>query len=237
MLAIAHRGASGYAPENTFAAFRRAIAQGISFIETDLHLTRDAHFVAIHDETVERTTNGHGSVHDMTLAEVRRLDAGSWFASEFMGERVPTLTEILEFTKKNDVVFYLELKPSGFWGGEHALISALRDAGEIPRCVVISFDPAILMALRKIEPTLMTGLLFSGELEQPFEKAVEIGARQIAVRADLVTHNFLEQARKRDLQAVCWTVNSPAHMRMLASAGVDGIMSDYPDRLLAVLKK
>lgn len=237
MLAIAHRGASGYAPENTFAAFRRAVAQGISFIETDLHLTRDAHFVAIHDETVDRTTNGHGSIHDMTLAEVRRLDAGSWFGSEFMGERIPTLEEILEFTKKHDVVFYLELKPSGFWGGEHALISALRDTGEIPRCVVISFDPAILAALRKIEPTLMTGLLHDGKTEGPFEKAVEIGARQLAVRGDLITANFIEKARKRDLQVVCWTVNSPAHMRMLASAGVDGIMSDYPDRLLMVLKK
>lgn len=237
MLAIAHRGASGYAPENTFAAFRRAVAQGISFIETDLHLTRDAHFVAIHDETVERTTNGHGAIHEMTLAEARRLDAGSWFGSEFMGERIPTLEEILEFTKKHDVVFYLELKPSGFWGGEHALISALRDTAEIPRCVVISFDPAILAALRKIEPTLMTGLLHDGKIDDPFEKAVEIGARQLAVQGDLVTANFIDKARKRDLQVVCWTVNSPAHMRMLASAGVDGIMSDYPDRLLMVLKK
>ena len=237
VLAIAHRGASGYAPENTLAAFRRAVAQGVSFIETDLHLTRDAHFVAIHDETVDRTTNGKGAIHSMTLAEVRRLDAGSWFASEFMGERVPHLEEILEFARKNDVVFYLELKPSGFWGGEHALIGALRNSSEIPRSVIISFDAAILAALRKIEPTLMTGLLYEGQMENPFEKAVEIGARQTAVRGDLVTPNFLQQARKRDLQVVCWTVNSPAHMRMLVSAGVDGIMSDYPDRLLEALKK
>jgi glycerophosphoryl diester phosphodiesterase len=83
----------------------------------------------------------------------------------------------------------------------------------------------------------MTGLLYNGEIENPFGKALEIGARQIAVRGDLVTPNLLQQARKRDLQVVCWTVNSPAHMRMLASAGVDGIMSDYPDRLLAALKK
>jgi glycerophosphoryl diester phosphodiesterase len=102
---------------------------------------------------------------------------------------------------------------------------------------VISFDPTILTALRKIEPTLMTGLLYDGKIDNPFEKAVEIGARQIAVRGDLVAPNFLQEARKRDLQVVCWTVNSPAHMRILASAGVDGIMSDYPDRLLTVLKK
>ena len=237
VLAIAHRGASGYAPENTLAAFRRAVAQGVTFIETDLHLTRDAHFVAIHDETVDRTTSGHGAIQDMTLEEVKGLDAGSWFASEFLGERVPKLEEILEFSRKNDVVFYLELKPSGFWGGEHALIGALRESSEIPRSVIISLDPAILAALRKIELTLMTGLLYDGKITDPVEKAVEIGARQIAMRGDLVTPNFLQQARKRDLQVVCWTVNSPAHMRLLASAGVDGIMSDYPDRLLTVLRK
>jgi glycerophosphoryl diester phosphodiesterase len=236
VLAIAHRGASGYAPENTLAAFRRALAQGVTFIETDLQLTRDAHFVAIHDETVDRTTGSHGSIHGMTLAEVRRLDAGSWFASEFMGERVPTLEEVLEFARKNDVVFYLELKPNGFWGGEHALISALRNSSEIARSVVISFDPSILAALRKIEPTVMTGLLYNGQGDNPFEKAVQIGARQLAVRGDLVTPNLLQEARKRDLQVVCWTVNSPAHMRLLATAGVDGIMTDYPDRLLEALK-
>lgn len=237
MLAIAHRGASGYAPENTLAAFRRAVAQGVTFIETDLHLTRDAHFVAIHDETLERTTTGKGSIQQLTLAEVRRLDAGSWFASEFIGERVPTLEEILEFARKNDVVFYLELKPSGFWGGEHALISALRESGEIPRAVIISFDPVILAGLRKIDPTLMTGLVYDGQVENALDKALEIGARQIAVRGDLVTPNFLREARKRDLQVVCWTINSPAHMRLLIAAGVDGIISDYPDRLVSSLKK
>ena len=180
MLAIAHRGASGYAPENTLAAFRRAISQGVTFIETDLHLTRDAYFVAIHDQTLERTTTGRGEVHQVTLAEIRKLDAGSWFASEFIGERVPTLVEVLEFARKHDVVFYLELKPNGFWGGEHALISNLRESGEIPRVVIISFDPEILAGLRKLEPTLMTGLLHDGQIENPFEKALEIGARQLA---------------------------------------------------------
>jgi len=237
MLVIAHRGASGHAPENTLAAFRRAVALGASFIETDLHLSRDAHFVAIHDDTVNRTTNGQGHVHDLTLTDLRRLDAGSWFGSEFSGERIPTLEEILEFAKKNDVVFYLELKPTGAWGGEHALIGALRESGEIARTIVISFDAGIIAALRKIEPTLMTGLLFEGQIDQPLERAVEVGARQLAVRGDLVTPALIAEARKRDLQIVRWTVNQPAHMRMLIEAGVDGIMSDYPDRLVAAQPK
>jgi glycerophosphoryl diester phosphodiesterase len=237
VLVIAHRGASGHAPENTLAAFKKAIALGATFIETDLHLSRDARFVAIHDATLNRTTNGQGSVHDLTLAELRKLDAGSWFGSEYAGERIPTLEEILVFSKKNDVVFYLELKPGGSWGGEHALIGALRESGEIPRAVVISFDASIVLSLRKIEPTLMTGLLYDGQIENPVEKAVEVGARQLLVRGDLVTPSLLIEARKKDLQVVCWTVNHPAHMRLLIAAGADGIMSDYPDRLVATLKK
>src|SRR5258708_5355605 len=210
---------------------------GATFIETDLQLTRDSRFVAMHDATVNRTTNGQGKVHDLTLTELRRLDAGSWFGSGFAGERIPTLEEILEFSKKHDVVFYLELKPGGSWGGEHALVGALRETGEIPRAVVISFDAAMLANLRKIEPTLMTGLLHDGKIENPIEKALEVGARQLAVQGDLVTPVMLIEARKKDLQVVCWTVNHPAHMRALIGAGVDGIMSDYPDRLVAAQKK
>jgi glycerophosphoryl diester phosphodiesterase len=237
VLVIAHRGASGHAPENTMAAFKKAVAMGATFIETDLQMSRDARFVAIHDTTVNRTTNGQGIVHDMPLSELHKLDAGSWFGSEFVGERVPTLEELLVFSKKNDVVFYLELKPQGSWGGEHALIGALRESGEIPRTVVISFDPSVVLKLRKIEPTLMTGLLYDGQIENPLDKAVEVGARQIAVRSDLVTPALLSAARKKDLQVVCWTVNHSAHMRALAAAGVDGIMSDYPDRLVAAQQK
>ncbi len=237
MLIIGHRGASGHAPENTLAAFRKAVALGAAFLETDLQLSRDAHFVAIHDATVNRTTNGQGAVHELTLAELRQLDAGSWFGSEFSGERIPTLEEMLQFSKKNDVVFYLEMKPSGAWGGEHAVIAALREAGEIARAVVISFDPSMVLSLRTIEPTLMTGLLYEGQLENPVERALEIGARQLIARGDLVTPALLEHARKKDLQIVCWTINQPAHMRMLIEARVAGIMTDYPDRLVAALKK
>jgi glycerophosphoryl diester phosphodiesterase len=217
-------------------AFRKAVAMGATFIETDLHLSRDARFVAIHDETVDRTTNGHGSVHELTRAELLRLDAGSWFGGDFVGERIPTLEEILQFAKQHDVDFYLELKPGGSWGGEHALIGALRESGEIARMVVISFDASILAGVRKIEPTLMTGLLHDGTLVEPLDKALEVGARQIVVRGDLVSPWMLKEARRHDLQVVCWTINHPAHMRSLMEAGVDGIMSDYPDRLIELAK-
>ncbi len=108
MWVVAHRGASGHAPENTLAAFRRAVELGANFIETDLQLSRDARFVAIHDDTLDRTTSGHGPIHGLALAELRELDAGSWFGPQFAGERIPTLEEILRFACESDVVFYLD---------------------------------------------------------------------------------------------------------------------------------
>ncbi len=209
---------------------------GAGFIETDLQLSRDAHLVAIHDETLERTTNGKGAVQDLTLAELRQLDAGSWFGSNFIHEKIPTVEEVFSFSKAHDVNFYLEMKPTGKWGGEHSLIRALRESDEIHRAVVISFDAAILENLRRMEPAVMTGLLHDGQLENPVARAKEIGARQLAVRGDLVTPALIAEAKKRELHVVCWTINNPAHMRMLIAAGVNGIMSDYPDRLLAASK-
>jgi glycerophosphoryl diester phosphodiesterase len=234
---VAHRGASGHAPENTLAAFRRAVELGASFIETDLQLSRDVHFVAIHDETLERTTSGTGPVHERTLAELRQMDAGSWFGSDYSGEKIPTLEEVLEFARQKDVVFYLELKPCAAWGAEHALVGALRQAGEIARAVVLSFDGGTLGMLRKLEPTLMTGLLAESMSDDPIGTAVKVGARQLAVRGDLVTPALLAEARKADLQVVSWTINHPAHMRALADAGVDGIITDYPERLLPATRK
>lgn len=237
MWVVAHRGASGHAPENTLAAFRRAVELGASFIETDLQLSRDAHFVAIHDETLERTTSGTGPVHERTLAELRQMDAGSWFGSDYSGEKIPTLEEVLEFARQKDVVFYLELKPCAAWGAEHALVGALRQVGEIARAVVLSFDGGTLGMLRKLEPTLMTGLLAESMSDDPIGTAVKVGARQLAVRGDLVTPALLAEARKADLQVVSWTINHPAHMRALVDAGVDGIITDYPERLLPATRK
>jgi glycerophosphoryl diester phosphodiesterase len=231
---VAHRGASGHAPENTLAAFRRAIELGARFIETDLQLSRDARFVAIHDDTLERTTNGYGLVHDFTLAELRQLDAGSWFSSEFAGQRLPTMEEILNFAREHDVVLYLELKPWATWGSEHALVGSLRDAGEAARVIILSFDGSTIAAVRRLEPNLMTGLLLDTHAPDAVERAIAVGARQLALRGNLITPELITQAKRRDIQVVAWTINRPAHMQALIEAGVDGIITDYPDRLLAV---
>src|SRR5271170_3859449 len=141
---IAHRGASGYAPENTLAAFQRAVELGAGFIETDLHLTRDARFVAIHDSTLERTTGGRGGVQDFTLAELRELDAGLWFDRQFSGQRIPTIEDVLAFSQKHDVIFYLDAKYNAAWGMHHSLVGALRDAQNTARTIVLSSDGSVL---------------------------------------------------------------------------------------------
>ena len=233
---IAHRGASGHAPENTFAAFQRAVELGAAFIETDLHVTRDGRFVALHDDTVERTTNGSGNVHDFTLDELREVDAGLWFDRDFMGQRVPTLEEILEFSRKHDVVFYLELKYPAVWGMDHALVAALQKAQSAPRTIVISFDPSTLTPLRRLDPSIMTGLLVEGAKEDSIEVAIELGARQLCPKASSVTPQLVDKAHRADLQVVTWTVNDPPSMRAMISAGVDGIMTDFPDRLRALIE-
>jgi glycerophosphoryl diester phosphodiesterase len=233
---IAHRGASGHAPENTLAAFERAVQVGATFIETDLHLTRDARFVAIHDATLERTTSGRGMVHDFSLAELKELDAGRWFDREFMDERIPTLEQILEFSRRQDVVFYLELKYNSAWGMHHALVAALRSGDAAARTVVISFDPATIRAVHQLDPTLMIGLLIEKKAGDFVGIASQTGARQICAEASIITPEFVATAHRADLHVIAWTVNSVDAMRAMMAAGVDGIMTDFPDRLRATIE-
>src|ERR1700693_2365935 len=165
MWVIAHRGASGIPPENTLAAFRRAVELGAGFIQTDLQLSRDTRLVALHDPTLERTTNGMGNVSGATLAELRKLDAGRWFrgaaaeAGNFSGERIPTIEEILAFGKEKDIGLFLEIKAPGASGAEHTLVGALHAADAVVRTVVLSFDPGILTKVRQLDPLIAAGYL------------------------------------------------------------------------------
>ena len=234
---IAHRGASGYAPENTMAAFKRAVEMGCSFIETDIQLSRDSRLIAIHDPTVDRTTNATGSVREYTLSQLRELDAGSWFSPEFAGERIPTLEEIVTFARQNDVVFYLEVKSNDIWGVEHALVAALRQAKEVARAAILSFELSALATVRRQEPTLISGYLFDRAKESAIADASRVGARQIAPHHKLLTKELVAAAHASHLQVITWTVNDPAEMRVALSTGINGIMTDYPDRLAVVLEE
>lgn len=244
MWVIAHRGASGSAPENTMAAFRKAVEFGAGFIETDLQLSRDARLVAVHDDTLDRTTNGSGPVSAKALHELRQLDAGSWFRAPdqqaphpFAGERIPTIEEILAFGREHEIGLHLEIKPTGPSGAEHAIVGALHASGEIARSVVLSFSPSVLKRVRQLEPLVMTGFLFSERFPAAVATAVEAGARQLLPRTDRVTHDLVTEAHAHDLKVVTWTANSPEEMQRMISAGVDGIITDYPEHLVEMLRR
>lgn len=246
---IAHRGASGEAPENTLAAFRRAVDVGAGFIETDLQLSRDARLVAIHDDTLDRTTSGHGPVAAHTLAELRNLDAGAWFASgsassaggpkkeNFASQQIPTLDEVLAFGHEHDVGLYLEMKTPAVSGAEHSLVAALRASGQIVRAVVMSFDLGVLARVRSLEPLIVTGYLCNKPVPDAVRQAVDTGARQLLPRRDHVTPQFVAEAHKNDLKVVTWTVDDPAEAKALVAAGVDGIITNYPREMLALLAR
>jgi glycerophosphoryl diester phosphodiesterase len=247
MWVIAHRGASTFAPENTLAAFEMAVEMGAGFVEIDLHLSRDARLVAIHDDTLQRTTNGGGPVGAKTLEELRQLDAGSWFDGRprrdapagatrrsFTGERLPTIEEILAFARNRNAGLFLELKASGPSGIEHAILGALRAHDGILGNVVLSFDLTTLANLRRLEPLVMTGYLCTN-IEEAVTKATSVGARQLLPRADRITPELVAEAHRSDLKVVAWTVDDPAQMKALVAAGVDGIITNVPGELVKLL--
>jgi glycerophosphoryl diester phosphodiesterase len=229
---IAHRGASGLAPENTLAAFRLAAELGAGFIETDLRGTRDGAIVALHDALLDRTTTGRGLLADRALRELRTLDAGSWFDPGFAAERVPTLDEILDWRRHSGLGLFLELKGEPGRGFLETLIGRL-GSDRRGRIVILSFDPATLETLRALDSELVTGLLFDQPLPDPILAAREAGARELLPRHDLVDRDLIEQARGAGLPVVTWTVNDAARMRWLVSLGLDGMMTDRPDWLVA----
>ena len=173
---IAHRGASGYAPENTMAAFQRAVDMGVNEIETDVHFTRDGELVLLHDHTLERTTDGHGTPADHTLGQLRRLDAGSWMGDEFAGERLITLSELL--TAFGDrLTYHVELKYRTAGIGA-ATAAVVRQHGREADVLVSGFDCEVeLLAAKAALPALRSTVLVSPELDTGAAIARAVGAQ------------------------------------------------------------
>jgi glycerophosphoryl diester phosphodiesterase len=231
-LNIAHRGASAYAPENTIAAFDKAVEQGADAIELDLHLSRDGELVVIHDDTLDRTTDGSGPVHQRSLAELMRLDAGRWFGEAFAGERIPTLSEVLDrFVGRIPLALEVKAGSDFFPGIEETLVSALRRHSAIEDAAVASFDHFALKRLKEIEPTLRTAALLVGRPVSLSALAGPARADGLAIEASFVTKAEVEACRAAGLKLVVWVVNEPAQMRHFIRLGVDGIITDRPDLL------
>ena len=231
VLNIGHRGASGTHPENTLAAFLAASDDGAQMCELDVQATRDGAVIVMHDDTVDRTTDGHGAVAQLTLAEVQRLDAGAKFDARFAGERVPTLDEVLRATR-GKLGLNIEIKEGAV---ERQVCELMRAHGAISDSMISSFEWRALEAVRTIDPAIRIGLLAEQNREALLDAAVAMHAYAVNPRYDLVDPAFCLDAHARGLQVLVWTVDAPAAMRILIDAGVDGIMTNYPARLREVL--
>lgn len=240
-LVIGHRGASAYAPENTLAAFRLALEQGAHGIELDAKLSADGHIVVIHDQTVDRTTGGAGKVREKTLAELRALDAGSWYHPFFSGERIPMLEEVLEEVGSRCLVdieitnYATPFDPLPLRVAEMVRRFNLQD-----HVILTSFFPSNLYRARRILPRVALGqLAWTGALGVVARGRV---GRWFAPRLLLPYHTDIsaesvqrEHARAR--RVIAWTVNETERAGRLLAWGVDGIITDDPIAMLAVIRR
>jgi glycerophosphoryl diester phosphodiesterase len=239
-LNLGHRGASAYAPENTLASFNLAFDMGADGIELDASVTRDGVPVVIHDNRVDRTTDGHGAISEMTLAEVKRLDAGARFGDRFRGEKIPTLAEVLNGPGKRGIV-NIELKSGKLSnvGLETAAIAqAIEQTDAVDRVIVSSFNHFALHRIHALDADLPLGFLYFNRVPISFPYAA---ARPLASptalhpRFVIVTSGFMKWARGKGYKINTWTVDDPDEMRRLIALGIDSIMTNKPDVLSQVL--
>ncbi|MER2135199.1 MAG: glycerophosphodiester phosphodiesterase family protein [Arthrobacter sp.] len=238
---IAHRGNSAHAPENTLAAFASAAAAGAGMIETDLQLCADGSVVLIHDDTLDRTGGRSGRVAELSVPELRRADAGSWFAPDYAGERIPTLEDLVDFaTGHTETGWLLEFK--GEWAPDQVAgaTGLLRNAGLAERCVLQGFSPRTVRSLHAAAPDLHRGLLIMmqpapGEEEQLLDFLAETGTGYCNPHGGVLRSSpqLVSALQDEGVKVFTWTLNEPAQWEAAAAAGVDGIITDRPAELAA----
>ena len=229
---IAHRGASGHFPENTRLAFEKAIEARVDMIELDCQLTLDGHVVVFHDERLKRTARVNGAVKNKTLAELKKLDVGQWRKKTHKGERILTLEEVIEAVGQR-VNLCLDIKPFSQTpqGIELKLLFTLSHYDCLDRAILSSFDYRCLNRVRELAPEAQVGVIFaSGMTEDPFAAAKRLAAACMLVQKELATREFLEKAWDDGRDVYVWTVNEIREMEKFASLGVQGLISDFPER-------
>ena len=230
---FAHRGRKGTHPENTLASFKEAVRVGSDGIELDVHLTKDGHLVVIHDETVDRTTNGTGEIRNLTLAEIKAMDAGSWFHNKYAGEKIPTLEEVLllltelgfngqlNIELKTDVIQYKGLV-------EKCL--ALQSAKDWPFAIVYSsFNPYTLVELKEANPSQEIGLLF--ESKEWADKGDAMLEKE-SYHPDLKLLDWAIEWNRNQLPLRVWTVNEDTDINRCFELNIEAIFTDYPQKAL-----
>jgi glycerophosphoryl diester phosphodiesterase len=235
---FAHRGASTHAPENTLAAFELAIEQGADGIELDVKLSADGHVIVIHDATVDRTTGAHGRVKDMSLAELRSLDAGNFFGARFQGEKIPTLEEVFETVGKKT---FINVELTNYNAPRDHLVESVcllvKKFGMQKRVLFSSFLPGNLANARSYLPEVPTGLLaLSGVLGLWSRSFGFAFGRYDALHPDLknATQQQVYFAHRLQKRIHVWTVNDETDLRRLFKWGVDGVFTDDPQLALRI---
>jgi len=243
ILVIGHRGSSGSAPENTMAAFHRAAAMGADMIELDVRLTRDGRLAVFHDRRLARTTNGKGSLRKHTAQELRLLDAGRWFGPRFAGEQIPFLEDVLHSLPPG-LGLNIEVKTDGDtrWSAMMvpALMQTLRRHGSGRNLLVTSFNHRFLRRLHESWPGISIGALAMPVRDAGISPSVfgrRLGARvYVCSRSRLRKHQVLN-AHNNGLQVYVYGVNTARQLKRPQRYGVDGVITDYPDRLLRMLSQ
>jgi glycerophosphoryl diester phosphodiesterase len=214
-LTIGHRGVMGVEPENTLRSFIAAQHAGLDLIELDLHLSKDGALVVMHDADVDRTTDGSGPIAEMTLAELRALDAGH-------GERVPVFEEVLDAVR---APLQAEIKDTA---AARALAEVMHRRDLVGRVEVSSFHDEAIAEITRLVPGVRTALIASRYGVDVVDRAVEVGAATVCLNIRRLTLEVVEHARKADLRIIGWVVNTQDHLRLVRALELDGATTDYP---------
>lgn len=229
---IGHKGAAGYAPENTLASLRKGIEMGLKFVEIDVQLTKDHEVVVIHDYSLNRTTNGNGFVKAHTLSEIKKFDAGSWYGDAFQKEEIPTLEEVLKILPK-DVWLNIEIKNIARERAniEEKILELINRYEIEDQIVISSFDHLSLNKVRSLNKTIKIGVLLYAYLLDPWSQldTYELKPYSIHPAIEYLDEAFVDEAKKRGYKVFPYTVNTIEEYAYCMYLGVDGVFSDYPD--------
>lgn len=239
-LVWAHRGASAYRPENTLEAFELAVSQKADGVELDVQLTKDGELAVVHDETLERVSNGSGFVKDYTLAELKALNFDKTHP-EFAGTKMPTLKEVYELLKPTGLTVNVELKTGIFPypGIEEKVLSLAAEMGMEDRIIYSSFGHQSLITLKKLNPSVTTGLLYSDGwigVPQYAKNVVGVNALHPALY-HMADGTLIKEARALGQKVHVWTVDEPQYMKLLLDIGVDALITNVPDLCREMVEK
>ncbi|MDR1862408.1 MAG: glycerophosphodiester phosphodiesterase [Treponema sp.] len=240
ILNLAHRGFSGKYPENTRRAFMAAIEEGrCDGVESDVHLSSDGEPVIIHDAVLGRTSNGSGAVGDHPLLALRELDIGSWKGQEFAGERILHLDELLEIVLEHHILLNLEIKNYDIFypGIEEKVIGRIKALGAEKAVFLSSFNHISMKKCKEIDASIITGLLYGYPMLDAASYAGSHGIDAIHPRVSCLAYSpeLAAEAREKGLKVNVWTANMEEEIRFCIGRGVDSIISNYPDKLGAIL--